>query len=136
MSGSCTNIMCIRDGKVFGIRSSTNGRSCATDECCGNYVKPNDLIRFSWTHVNVEEEDGPVSEGAMMSVKIMDGTETFTIGFLLRNYIKLKGDYLNLKYAQVIDLYYHSDNTMKRRKSELNAGVLSYRLLDNIQVNI
>ena len=125
--------MCPKDGEVFGIRGTTNGRSCMSHEWCGFHLKPNDLIRFSWALVT--GEDG-VSEDSIKAVKIQDGTETCTIGFLPRNYIKFKGKELHAKFAQIIELYDDSDNSMMRRKSQLNVGVASYRLLDDIQQNV
>ena len=40
------------------------------------------------------------------------------------------------KFAQIIELYSNSENSMMRAKDERNHGVASYRFLDDIQEQV
>ena len=98
-------------------------------DCCGEHIYPDYLIRFKLSVVDV---DGKTEE-AIKVVRVRDGTESCTIGFLPRNIVKSGKDRFVGKFAQIIELYEHSDNTTMRRKSNRNKGVASFRLLKDIQ---
>ena len=70
---------------------------------------------------------------AIVMVQNRDGTELCTIGFLPRNIVKSGKDRFVGQFAQIIELYEHSDNTTMRRKSNRNKVVASLRLLKYIQ---
>ena len=76
--------------------------------------------------------DGKTKE-AIKVVCVRDGTESCTVGFLLRNVVKSAKDSLEREFAQVIELYEHSENPTMWRKSYHNSDMASYRLLKNIQ---
>jgi hypothetical protein len=118
-----------RDGEIVGIRSATNGRSCATHACCGEHLRVGDLVRF---RVTVVEIGGKIQE-ALAAVRIFDGTETCTVGFLPGHIVSSAREEFNWQYAQILELYEGSENAMKRRKSHQNFGIASFRLLNNIQ---
>jgi hypothetical protein len=67
----------VRDGKIVGIPNGTNGRSCTAHLVCGEHLRAGDLICFWSVVVDV---DG-CTEGAIAAVRILDGTETYIVGF-------------------------------------------------------
>jgi hypothetical protein len=119
----------VKDGEIVGLLESSNGRSCASHECCGKHIFPDDLVRFRLAVANVE---GRI-EQAIQVVRVRDGSESCTIGFLPRNLVKSDKDKYVGKFAQIIELYENSENEVKRRKSHRNRGAASFRLLDDIQ---
>ena len=48
-----------RDGEIVGLKSSNNGRSCESHECCGESLSTDDLIHFRFCVLDFE--DAPVS---------------------------------------------------------------------------
>ena len=121
----------IRDGEIFGVLESTNGRSCSCHQCCGEHLRRDDVIRLVPTTVPVEGAPGQ-AEDAVVAIRISDGTETCRVGFLPRRLAKHKRErYLN-KFAQIIDLYEDMEEAVYKRKSKRNNGVASFRLLDDI----
>ena len=119
----------MRDGEIVGLRARTNGRSCESHDCCGEFLVADNLVRFKLTVVDIE---GKVEE-AVKVVRIRDGTESCTVGFLPRNVATTRKDEFIGKFAQIIELYDHSDNESMVRKSMQNKGMASFRLLTNIQ---
>ena len=119
----------MRDGEIVGLRGITNGRSCECHDCCGKFLFPDDLVRFKLTVVDIE---GKVEE-AVKVVRIRDGTESCTVGFLPRNVATTRKDEFIGKFAQIIELYDKSDNEFMVRKSIRNKGMASFRLLTHIQ---
>ena len=95
-----------RDGEIVGLKASNNGRSCESHECCGEFISADDLIRIRRCVLNFE--DGP--EATIEAVRIRDGTESYVVGFLLRNIVKSRKDKFIDEFAQVIELYEHSEN--------------------------
>ena len=94
----------IRDGEVFGVLESTNGRSCSCHQCFSEHLKRDDVIRLVSTTVPVEGAPDQ-AEDAVVAVLISDGTETCLVGFLPRRLAKHKRErYLNM-FAQIIELY-------------------------------
>ena len=120
-----------KDGEIVGLKGTTNGRTCESHDCCGKYITADDLVRFKLTVVDI---DGTVEE-AIKVVRVRDGTESCTVGFLPRNIVKSissKEKFVG-QFAQIIELYDQSDNEVMRRKSHRNQGVASFRLLNQIQ---
>lgn len=66
------------DIEIVGLHSSTNGRSCCQHACCGKHAAVNDVVRLVRTVVTVNDNIEP----AIKVVKIADGVETCTIGFV------------------------------------------------------
>ena len=119
----------VKDGEIVGLKASNNGRSCEMHDCCGAHVYPDDLVRFKLACIDI---DGKTEE-AIKVVCVRDGTESCTVGFLPRNIVRSAKDSLVGKFAQVIELYKHSENPSMRRKGYRNCGIASYRLLKSIQ---
>ncbi len=68
------------DFEVVGLFSSTNGRSCCCHKTCGREVRVGDLLRLVRTVVDIGEN----TETAIKLVKIVDGCDGCTIGFIPR----------------------------------------------------
>lgn len=121
----------LKDGEIVGLGASSNGRSCVSHECCGHHLVMDDLIRLRSCIVDV---DGRVEEGIRVA-RIRDGVESCIVGFLPRNLVKSNKEKYADKFAQVIELYDSSENSVKRRKSYRNKGMASFRLLEDIPLN-
>lgn len=119
----------VKDGEIVGLKSSSNGRSCESHDCCGEHIEPDHLIRFKLATVDINGK----TEEAIKAVRIRDGTESCTVGFLPRNIVASGKDKFTGEFAQIIELYEFSDNETKRRKSHRNIGIASFRLLHDIQ---
>jgi hypothetical protein len=120
--------MTTKDGEIVGLKASNNGRSCVSHDCCGIHLNLDDLVRFRFTII---EREGR-TEQAVKAVQIRDGTETCTVGFLPTNIVQVHGDKYIDKFAQIIELYDCSESEVKKRKSQRNCGIASFRLLDDI----
>ena len=118
-----------KDGEIVGLKGTSNGRSCESHDCCGESISPDDLVRFKLTVVDI---DGKIEE-AIKVVRVRDGTESCTIGFLPRNIVKSRKEKFVGQFAQIIELYEFSENETMRRKSHRNKGMASFRLLKDIQ---
>ena len=117
-----------KEGEIVGLKGTSNGRSCVSHDCCGEHVNLDDLVRF---RLSVADVDGKIEE-AIHVVRIQDGTESCTIGFLPRNIVKSRKDKFIGKFAQIIELYKYSESAVKHQKSHRNKGVASFCLLDDI----
>jgi len=117
-----------RDGEIVGIRSSNNGRCCSTHSSCGEHIRIDDLVRFKLCVVDI---DGKLEE-AIKVVRIRDGVESCTVGYLPRNVVESQKEKYVDKFGQIIELYGQSESTMKRRKSNRNLGMASFILLEAI----
>ena len=124
-----------RDGELLaGLNASSNGRSCEQHECCGKAVKADDVIRFKLAVV--EDVLGkPLETIKAVLITNKDSTELCTVGFLGREDAALpsqRSKYID-KFAQVLELYDDNENSMMRKKSKRNAGMASFRLMEDIQ---
>ena len=76
-----------RDGKMLGLRGTTNGRSCEQHAWYGSNVRPNDSVQFN--KAPVVPIHG-VDQSGIKAVLILDGMELCTIGFLGKNIAALE----------------------------------------------
>ena len=115
------------DLEIVGLNSSTNGRSCCIHACCGESVAVGDVIRLVKTVVTIDGHD----EEAVKCVKVVNGADACTVGFVPRVEAALPKvcSHLN-KFAQVKELYHQSTSNYKRRKSHMNHGMAAVALLD------
>jgi hypothetical protein len=118
------------DIEIVGLQASSNGRSCVQHKVCGEHVVVGDVLRLKRCVVTV---DGGVEE-AIKLVKIADGSETCTVGFVPRAYSHNPKIVNNIsKFVQVIEIYsQNSLNTYKRRLAHQNKGMASASFLDDI----
>lgn len=94
-----------RDGEVVGLRYSTNGRTCATHECCGTSVEVGNLVHF---HVAIVEVEGQPQEAIKAITLRLEGEvyhERCVIGFLPRNIVIGMRDKFVNKTGQIVELY-------------------------------
>jgi hypothetical protein len=100
------------DFEIVGLYGSTNGRSCCYHRSCGKDVGAGDILRLVRTVVDINGR----TESAIKLVKIVDGVDGCTVGFVPRVQSKLPKvvDCLD-KFAVVRELYSASAN---RHRSE------------------
>ena len=120
--------MTLKDGEIVGLFMSTNGRHCTLHKCCGESLLPNDLIRLKEDVIG----EGDDTRMVLKAVKVKDGVESCHVGFISQAVLCFtKQKYAN-HFAQVLEIYQESDDPFKRRKSEKNYGMESFRLLDDV----
>ena len=117
-------------GEIVGLRKGSNGRSCGMHAVCGDSLCVNDLIKFKKVVVEVE---GKCIHAVCVKV-IKDATECCIVGFIPQVEVAARGDFLNNKYAQVVEFYNNlQDNDIVRRERDHRyCGVASYLLLESI----
>jgi hypothetical protein len=117
------------DFEIYGLASTTNGKSCVYHECCGSQVVLGDIIRLKKTLVDVATG----VEEAIACVLVRLGRETCTVAYVPRALLQWPpiAEHIN-KHAQVVELYVMSRNTQKRRKNHLNLGVAGCVFIDEI----
>ena len=108
----------MNDGEVVGLHCSSNGRSCTAHAVCGAHLRPNDLVRFKFTLIDVA---GRVEE-ALKVVRVVDGTAMCAVGFLPQHVVTTRRDKFEDKFAHCV----------RRSKSKRMAGCASFRLLEQI----
>eukprot|EP00977_Amphora_coffeiformis_P026837 scaffold31040_cov214-Amphora_coffeaeformis.AAC.1 len=114
--------------EVVGLLSSSNGRCCTIHDCCGEKIEVGDVLRLVACTVSVE---GTVEE-AIKLVRVMDGVDQCTVGFVPRILMSLPAvkNQMN-KFVQVTELYHDSNNTYKKDKSYKNCGIAQVITLDD-----
>ena len=106
--------------EIVGLKASSNGRACCMHQCCGAVVEEGDMIVLKKCVVLINEK----LEEAIKCVRINDGAESCTIGFIPRVLIKSgKVDAMVNRFAKIIELYDKSPSTYKRRKSGIYRGM-------------
>ena len=115
------------DIEIVGLKNSSNGRSCGVHAICGEDVGPGDVLRLVPCVIFV----GDTPENAVKAVKVVDGMDSCTVGFVPRAQAKLKKvrDHHN-KFVTVKELYEDSGNSYKRSKDRSNYGMASVAFLD------
>jgi hypothetical protein len=117
--------------EIIGLHSNSNGRSCCQHRCCGEHVKVGDVLRLVKCVVTIKA----TPEEAVKLVKIADGTDGCTVGFVPRVFARMPRVEQNInKFVQVVELYSDSENTYKKNLSTKNFGVASVVCLDDIPV--
>jgi hypothetical protein len=117
------------DFEIVGLFGSTNCRSCCIHKICGKSVEAGEILCLVRTVVDINGR----TESAIKLVKIIDGVDGCTVGFVPRVQSKLPKVVNCLdKFAVVRELYSSSVNSYKREKPNKNRGVVSATLLDYI----
>ena len=116
------------DLEVVGLLSDSNGRSCTLHACCGEHVVVGDTLRLVACVVTVSDK----TEEAVKAVKISDGVDGCTVGFIPRVQARLPKvkQHLN-KFVQVVELYKDANSPYKRSKSFQNKGMASVAFLED-----
>jgi hypothetical protein len=117
--------------EIVGLHANSNGRSCCQHHCCGEHVQVGDVLRLVRCIVTIHSQP----EEAVKLVKIADGTNTCTVGFVPRVFSKMPHveQHIN-KFVQVVELYTNSGNTYKNQLSTKNSGMASVVCLDDIPI--
>jgi hypothetical protein len=117
------------DFEIVGLHSATNGRSCSVHHCCGLNVKKGDVLRIVRTTVEIRN----VLEPALKLVRVVDGADGCTVGFVPRIQANLEHVLNSINnFCVVQEMYETSPNTYKREKSHKNMGMASVNLLREI----
>jgi hypothetical protein len=117
--------------EIVGLHSNSNGRSCCQHRCCGEHVQVGDVLRLVKCVVTIKSQP----EEAVKLVKIADGTDCCTVGFVPRVFSRMPRVEQNInKFVQVVELYKDSENTYKNKLSAKNFGVASVVCLDDIPI--
>jgi hypothetical protein len=102
--------------EIIGLHHCTEGRSCTIHPVCGLEVNNNDVLRLV---PFVAQIWGSAPEEAIKLVKIVDGTETCTVGFVPRPFAKMNRIRSRVgSFCQVLEVYDRSENKYKQRLSE------------------
>lgn len=120
------------DCEIVGLFNSSNGRSCTVHKVCGKHLQVGDLVRLvkTFVFINMHHEE------AVKVVKVVDGCDTCTVGFIPRVQAKLPHVVNNLdKFAMVKELYYNSESNYKLEKSKKNVGMGGLVLLELFNKN-
>jgi hypothetical protein len=117
------------DFEIVGLQKKTNGRSCCQHEFCGLHLRVREVVRLVRTIVDVEGG----AEEAIKLVRIMDGADGCTIGFIPR----VQGNLPKIQtaintFAQVMEIYESSGNSYKQAKSKRNSGMACCVILNTI----
>jgi hypothetical protein len=114
--------------EICGLTASSNGRSCTSHETCGLFVRVNDTLRLKECIVIVDNKPEP----AIKLVKIAEGCETCTIGFIPRIYYGLPKVQNSINgLLQVVSLY-KDGTTYEKHKDHANKGMASCVFMDDI----
>ena len=120
------------DLEIFGLHNGGNGRNCSVHTECGRCVQRGDVFRLVRCIVVVAGR----SETAVKAVKVIDGVDTCTVGFVPRVFVDFPKVVNHLdKFVQVIELYHDSCNSYKASLSKRNSGFCSVAFLDEMHRN-
>jgi hypothetical protein len=114
--------------EIRGLTASSNGRSCTSHETCGLFVRVNNTLCLKECIIIVDNKPEP----AIKLVKIAEGCETCTIGFIPRIYYGLPKVQNSINgLLQVVSLY-KDGTTYKKHKDHANKGMASCVFMDDI----
>jgi hypothetical protein len=129
-----TQVTTIPEFEIVGLHHNSQGRYCTMHSHCGKHVLEGDILRLVGCVMQVSEEKEP--EAAIKLVKIIDGTEACTVGFIPRAYATMEKIQKKIgTYCFVLELYDISKNKYKRRLSKRNYGVASCIFIDEVDFN-
>jgi hypothetical protein len=123
----------IPEFEIVGLHHNSQGRCCVMHSHCGMHVLEGDVLRLVRVVTQISDDCEP--EEAIKVVKIIDGVEACTVGFIPRAYAKME----NIKskigsFCFVLELYDISTNKYKRRLSKRNYGVASCLFIDELPI--
>jgi hypothetical protein len=124
------------DLQFVGLYGSTNGRNCERHSCCGEHASVGDLVRLKRTVVTINRDGIPKVEDAIKIVRIEDGVESCTIGFIARTQMTVPLVIRSInKLCVISEIYDTSDDTYLRGVSKKNVGMAGMNLVDNIPIS-
>ena len=117
----------ISDLEIVGLSSSTSGRSCILHEMCGETLNEGDVCRLILITVVINQRE----EEAIKVVKVVDGTDTCTIGFVSRSFTAMERVYSHAgRLVEINEIYKNLGNEYKQQLAARNKGMASASLLD------
>lgn len=116
--------------EIVGLKVNSNGRQCHLHCCCGESLKVGDVVKLVQTVLN--DDQGP-QEDAIKAVKIIQGTEGCTVGFLPRAVMThdIVANHVN-KFGIVQVVFEQSRNPYLKKRSEAYCGAAGIVLFDDI----
>lgn len=98
---------------------------------CGMHVQVGDLLRLVLIVVTLRADKPP--EDAIKLVKVIDGTESCTVGFIPRAFVRLERIKSRVDdFCVVLEVYDTSNNKYKKLHSKKNHGVASCLFLTDV----
>jgi hypothetical protein len=120
----------MHNGELVGIAKSNNGRRCSIHPCCGAHLKAGDVVKFKFDIVTMYEgTEDEVKQGALKAVKLENGVERCTVGFLPRHLLASRRADFENACARILMRYDESDNSTHRRKYYAQGGMASFSLI-------
>jgi hypothetical protein len=120
------------DFEIVGLFSNSNGCFCCMHKICGEHVCVGDVLRLVKTIIMI----GTTNEEAIKLVKLIDGVDAATVGFIPRVQARLPKLVSSInKFCQVIELYHTSDSMYKKYKCDKNLGMSGAVLFNYIPIN-
>jgi hypothetical protein len=120
------------DFEIVGLFSSSNGRFCCQHKICGEHLCVGDVLRLVKTVIEIDQRN----EEAIKLVKIIDGSDGCTVGFIPRVQSRLPKVSRNINsFCVVQELYQSSNSVYKQKKGDKNHGMASAILLSCIPIN-
>jgi hypothetical protein len=124
------------DLEMVGMFGTTNGRSCERHQCCGAHVRLGDLVRLRRTVVTVTRSGVARDEDAIKIVRIEDGIESCTVGFISRVQMQAPKVVQSVnKFCVVAEFYDISPNRYIRGVAQRNYGMAGLNLVDSIPLS-
>lgn len=114
---------------VVGCDDGDGGRSCATHDVCGQYLKVDDVLVFRGEVITAE---GGEVEYVLKAYVIRSGSQACHVGYLPRRLLRLSAAYEN-KMTTVVEDLRKSDNSQRRRRSERNKGIVRCLMLTDVE---
>jgi hypothetical protein len=117
--------------KIIGLHHNTEGRCCTLHTHCGMHVYNNNVLRL--VHYVAQVRPDKPLEDAIKLVKIEDGIETCTVGFVPRSFSKMRKlrDSVG-KCCMVLELCSTSENHYKQKLSKKHYGMASCIFVDDV----
>jgi hypothetical protein len=117
------------DFEIVGLYKGTNGRECCQHSYCGLHLRAGEVVRLVHTVVDVHGE----AEEAVKLVRIMEGVDGCTVGFIPRVQANLPKitNAIN-QFAIVKEIYNESESAFKQTKSKRNSGMACCLLMSSI----
>jgi hypothetical protein len=117
--------------EVVGLHHNTKGCRCCIHSHCGKHLRPNDILCLVYFVAQIRNDAEP--EDAIKLVKIVDGTEACTVGFIPRSFAKMQQIRSRIgECCIVVELYDESTNAYERRLSEKNYGMASCMFVNDV----
>jgi hypothetical protein len=111
------------DFEIVGLFSNSNGCFCCCHWVCGEHVVEGDVLWLVMTVVSI----GEGVEKAVKLVRIMDGMDGCTVGFIARVQSRLPKVLQNINKFCIVHELYHSTYKQKRREKPWNGKCHSSR---------